>query len=105
MTAASPNNPIDIAELLAFYASAGVDEALEDAPVNRFADARPKQAARAPAPAAPVRESRPQERQASQPSLGSGRAPERPAPPPGLDASHVPDAPARTMPATAAVPD
>ncbi|TIS06025.1 MAG: uracil-DNA glycosylase, partial [Mesorhizobium sp.] len=44
MTAASPNNPIDIAELLAFYASAGVDEALEDTPVNRFAEAKPKQA-------------------------------------------------------------
>ncbi|MET3591155.1 MULTISPECIES: uracil-DNA glycosylase [Mesorhizobium] len=105
MTAASPNNPIDIAELLAFYASAGVDEPLEDTPVNRFAEARPKQTERAPAQAAPVRESRPPERHASQPSLGSGRVPERPAPPPGLDASHVPDAPARTMPATAAVPD
>ncbi|TIV69174.1 MAG: uracil-DNA glycosylase, partial [Mesorhizobium sp.] len=29
MTATSFNNPFDIAELLAFYASAGVDEALE----------------------------------------------------------------------------
>ena len=30
MTAASPNNRPDIADLLAFYASAGVDEALEE---------------------------------------------------------------------------
>ncbi|TIN33922.1 MAG: uracil-DNA glycosylase, partial [Mesorhizobium sp.] len=59
MTAASPNNPIDIAELLAFYASAGVDEALEDTPVNRFAEAKPKQAERAPAQAATARESMP----------------------------------------------
>ncbi|TIW18416.1 MAG: uracil-DNA glycosylase, partial [Mesorhizobium sp.] len=48
MTAASPNNPIDIAELLAFYASTGVDEALEDAPINRFAEAKPRQAERVP---------------------------------------------------------
>ncbi|WFP62057.1 uracil-DNA glycosylase family protein [Mesorhizobium sp. WSM4904] len=105
MTAASPNNPIDIAELLAFYAGAGVDEALEDAPVNRFAEARPKQAERAPAPVAPVREKRPQERGAAEPSLDAGRASARPAPSLGLDASGIPDAPARPMPATAAVPD
>jgi len=52
MTAASPNNRPDLADLLAFYASAGVDEALEDQPVNRFAEA-PKPAERAPT-AAPV---------------------------------------------------
>ncbi|MDX8512274.1 uracil-DNA glycosylase [Mesorhizobium captivum] len=105
MTAASPNNPIDIAELLAFYASAGVDDALEDAPINRFAEVQPKPTERALTQAAPVRESRPTERQASQPSLYAGRTPERPTSSPGLDASHVPDAPARMMPATAAVPD
>ena len=102
MTAASPNNPIDIAELLAFYASSGVDEALEDAPINRFAEPRAKQTERRPAPA---RESRPQERQAAEPSLDAGRAPERRAPPPGLDASSIPDAPTRPTLATAAVPD
>ncbi|MEI9419365.1 uracil-DNA glycosylase, partial [Mesorhizobium sp. Cs1321R2N1] len=48
MTAASPNHPVDFADLLAFYASAGVDEALEDAPVNRFAEAAPKPAERMP---------------------------------------------------------
>ncbi|RWC32590.1 MAG: uracil-DNA glycosylase [Mesorhizobium sp.] len=47
MTATSPNNRPDIADLLAFYASVGVDEALEDQPVNRFAVA-PKPMERAP---------------------------------------------------------
>ncbi|RUW17361.1 uracil-DNA glycosylase, partial [Mesorhizobium sp. M1E.F.Ca.ET.041.01.1.1] len=102
MTAASPNTPIDIAELLAFYASAGVDEALEDAPINRFAEVRPKQAERAPAPAAPVRESRLQERQSSGPD--ANRTAERQPSSPGLDASGIPDAPARPM-AAATVPD
>jgi uracil-DNA glycosylase family 4 len=48
MTAASPNNRSDLADLLAFYASAGVDEALEEKPVNRFAESGPKPAERAP---------------------------------------------------------
>jgi uracil-DNA glycosylase family 4 len=48
MTAASPNNRPDIADLLAFYASVGVDEALEDQPVNRFAEVAPKPVERAP---------------------------------------------------------
>ena len=55
MTAVSPNNRPDIADLLAFYASAGVDEALEEQPVNRFAEAS-KLAERAPTAAAPGRE-------------------------------------------------
>ncbi|AZO58891.1 MAG: uracil-DNA glycosylase [Mesorhizobium sp.] len=105
MTAASPNNPIDIAELLAFYASAGVDEALEDTPVNRFAEAKPKQAERAPAQAATARESMPLERPASEPGLEAGRAAERPAASTGLDASQVPDAPRRPTLTTATVPD
>ncbi|TRC74244.1 uracil-DNA glycosylase [Mesorhizobium sp. WSM4307] len=89
MTAASPNSPTDIADILAFYASAGVDEALEDAPVNRFAEAAPRPVERAPALVAPPPEE---------------KAPERPAAPPGLDASKVPDAPpARSSVAT--VPD
>lgn len=101
MTAASPNTPADIAELLAFYASAGVDEALEDAPINRFAEARPKQVERTTAPAAPARESRPQDRPAAAP--GPGSTPERSPAAPGLDVSRIPDAPARPM--AAAVPD
>ncbi|TPN70720.1 uracil-DNA glycosylase [Mesorhizobium sp. B1-1-1] len=83
MTAASPNSRPDIAELLAFYASAGVDEALEDAPVNRFAEAAPKPAERMPA-AAP----------------SDSRAPERPAQP-RLDASAVPNAPPARPPISA----
>ncbi|WP_179296330.1 MULTISPECIES: uracil-DNA glycosylase [unclassified Mesorhizobium] len=89
MTAASPNSPTDIADILAFYASAGVDEALEDGPVNRFAEAAPRPVERAPALVAPPPEE---------------KAPERPAAPPRLDASKVPDAPpARSS--VAAVPD
>ena len=49
MTATSPNNRPDIRELLAFYASAGVDEALEDEPVNRFAEPVQRPPERAPA--------------------------------------------------------
>jgi uracil-DNA glycosylase family 4 len=103
MTAASPNTPADIAELLAFYASAGVDEALEDAPINRFVEARPKQVDRTAAPAAPARESRPQERPAAAPGPRPGSTPERSPAAPGLDVSRIPDAPARPM--AAAVPD
>ncbi|MGB3834869.1 MAG: uracil-DNA glycosylase, partial [Mesorhizobium sp.] len=35
----APNKATEIRALLAFYAEAGVDEALDDAPVNRFAEA------------------------------------------------------------------
>ncbi len=108
MTAASPNTPAEIAELLAFYASAGVDDALEDAPINRFAEVKPKQAPPRPAeraPTAPPRESRPESRPApAQAAPERTNALEAPSQVPGLDASNIPDAPAR-MPATAAVPD
>ncbi|MBZ9694740.1 MULTISPECIES: uracil-DNA glycosylase family protein [unclassified Mesorhizobium] len=87
MTAASPNNPVDLADLLAFYASAGVDEALEDAPVNRFAEAVPKPAERTPAAA-------PRESKVPEPAAG----------PPRLDGRALPDAPA-PRPPTSAVPD
>ncbi|CAN7439259.1 uracil-DNA glycosylase [Mesorhizobium amorphae] len=91
MTAASPINRSDLADLLAFYASAGVDDALEDAPVNRFAEAAPKPAERAPMAAAPARENVQQQ----PPS-----APSRP------DMSRLPDAPPARAPAGAAtVPD
>ena len=53
MTAVSRDNRPDIAELLAFYASAGVDEALEEEPLNRFAEAASKPPERAPATVAP----------------------------------------------------
>ncbi|MFA6157259.1 uracil-DNA glycosylase [Mesorhizobium sp.] len=50
MTAAFPDNRPDLADLLAFYASVGVDEALEEQPVNRFADAAPRPAERTQPP-------------------------------------------------------
>ncbi|MER8485691.1 uracil-DNA glycosylase [Mesorhizobium sp. M1322] len=53
MTAVSRDNRFDIADLLAFYASAGVDEALEEGPVNRFAEAASKPPERAPATVVP----------------------------------------------------
>ncbi|CCV05605.1 conserved hypothetical protein [Mesorhizobium metallidurans STM 2683] len=89
MTAAFPNNPNDIADLLAFYASAGVDEALEEAPVNRFAEMTPKPPR--PEATAPARET---------------PAPRPPAQQPRPDMSRLPDAPpARVSSATATVPD
>jgi uracil-DNA glycosylase family 4 len=48
MTAVSRDTRPDIADLLAFYASAGVDEALEEEPVNRLAEAASKPPERAP---------------------------------------------------------
>ncbi|TPI40728.1 uracil-DNA glycosylase [Mesorhizobium sp. B3-1-6] len=106
MTAASPSTPAEIADLLAFYASAGVDEALEDAPVNRFAEAAAKSVERRAAertPAAPPRDPKSESRPA--PGRGPERpqSPEPPTPSSGLDARNIPDAPAR-MPA-ATVPD
>ncbi|TPK93211.1 uracil-DNA glycosylase [Mesorhizobium sp. B2-4-12] len=104
MTATAPNTPAEVAELLAFYASTGVDEALEDTPINRFAEAsRPKQSERAPAPVAPAHENRPQERPSLAPRGDQSRAAGQQTASPGLDASKVPDAPARTV--AAAVPD
>jgi uracil-DNA glycosylase family 4 len=53
MTAVSRDNRPEIAELLAFYASAGVDEALEEEPLNRFAEAASKPPERGPATVTP----------------------------------------------------
>ena len=106
MTAASPSTPAEIAELLAFYASAGVDEALEDAPINRFAEAAARSAERRPAeraPAALPRESRPESRPVFEQAAERAQAAQPPAPSSGLDARNIPDAPSR-MPA-ATVPD
>ena len=105
MTAASPTSAADIAELLAFYASAGVDEALEDAPVNRFAEAAAKSAERRPAERAPAvqhREVRPESRSTPEQAPERAETPNPPAPLSGLDASNIPDAPARVP---AVVPD
>ena len=63
MTAASRDHRADLRDILAFYAEAGVDEALADEPANRFAatETKPVQAAarapaQAPITAAPARE-------------------------------------------------
>lgn len=93
MTAASRENRHDIADLLAFYASAGVDEALEEAPVNRFAEAASKPPERAPATVTP-----PTGGSAALPrstSMSRAERSERP------DAAPV----ARAQTATATVPD
>ncbi|RUW62410.1 uracil-DNA glycosylase [Mesorhizobium sp. M7A.F.Ca.US.008.03.1.1] len=77
MTAASPTNRPDIADLLAFYASVGVDEALEDQPVNRFAEAAPKPMERAPT-AAPSGDSAAPQRSASMSRSETGDRPSAP---------------------------
>ncbi|AZN98982.1 uracil-DNA glycosylase [Mesorhizobium sp. M9A.F.Ca.ET.002.03.1.2] len=92
MTAVSRDNRPDIAELLAFYASAGVDEGLEDEPVNRFAEVASKPPEQAPATATP-------------PTGGSAALP-RSTSVSRAEMSERPVAvPARAQPATATVPD
>lgn len=49
MTPSSSSRPLDLRELLAFYADAGVDEALTEEPVNRFAQAEGRAAPTRPA--------------------------------------------------------
>ena len=89
MTAASPNSPTEIADILAFYASAGVDEALEDAAGEPLRRGGTEAVERAPAQAAP-----PSRRRRRRTASGSARA----------GSSNVPDAPpARSS--VAAVPD
>ncbi|TKB42840.1 MAG: uracil-DNA glycosylase, partial [Mesorhizobium sp.] len=91
MTAAPHNSRADLAELLAFYASAGVDEALEEQPVNRFAEARPP--VRVPAAAAmPAGENAAPQRSTSVSRAEMG---ERPNTAPAM----------RTSPAMSTVPD
>jgi DNA polymerase len=51
MTAVSPNARIDLRDLLAFYAEAGVDEPLNEEPVDRFAQSAAPLPAKAPRPA------------------------------------------------------
>jgi uracil-DNA glycosylase len=65
MTSGSPHDPAEIQALLTFYAEAGVDAALHEAPVDRFAETRAMAEAAARERAA-VRQ--------------LGRDPERPAP-------------------------
>ncbi|CAM5501841.1 DNA polymerase [Aquamicrobium terrae] len=70
----TPDNAIDTRALLAFYAEAGVDEALDEAPVNRFAEAAPQpsppaaaQPAAARAAAVPIAQAAPRPAQAAVP--------------------------------------
>lgn len=89
MTAASPTNRPDISDLLAFYASVGVDEALEDQPVNRFAEVAPKPVERAPT-AAPSGDIAAPQRSTT---MSRGEAGDRPSAPPVARATSaaVPD--------------
>ncbi len=57
----------NLRELLHFYAEAGVDTPLEDAPVNRFAQADVKRPAAAPPAAARAPMPQPQPRQETTP--------------------------------------
>lgn len=50
MTAVSSSSRIDLGDLLAFYADAGVDEALNDEPIDRFAQTAATSQASAPKP-------------------------------------------------------
>jgi DNA polymerase len=76
MTAPSPNIWSGLRDLLAFYADAGADEPLDDAPVDRFApSAAPQPKAAARPGAVPGREP------TSRPSAPPGPAVPRPAPP------------------------
>lgn len=59
MSAATPDSIADIHALLAFYAEAGVDEALDGMPANRFEERAP-QPRPVDLPAAEVQEHRPQ---------------------------------------------
>lgn len=88
MTFASLNDRPGLRELLAFYADAGVDEPLNEEPVNRFAKLaveKPEQASAA-VPASPGQESE----TASRPIFGRENQ-TRDAPPPRPIISTVPD--------------
>lgn len=87
-----PQNPAELHELLAFYMEAGVDEALSEQPVDRFAEAAQAQSA-ARAAAAPEQVPSPDRRHQS--TGARAFAENNPAAQPS----------AQRIPATAAVPD
>ncbi len=70
----------NLRELLHFYAEAGVDTPLEDAPVDRFSQVEAKRAVAPPAPASrPSQQQRPERLAASQPTppvLGKATVPD-----------------------------
>lgn len=94
MTAASQNNLPDLRDLLAFYASAGVDDALEDTPVNRFAEAAARPQPQARGEAAPQQATVDGAAKLQPPTFTRGGSDEPPKAPP-----------VSQPPATATVPD
>lgn len=88
MNAAPSHNRSDFYELLAFYAEAGVDEALNEEPADRFAEAARAQSAASVA----------------QQSPSADRRPQSSSPPTFAESSTIPSS-AQRVPATAAVPD
>lgn len=73
MVAASPNNRPDLQDLLAFYAEAGVDEPLDDEPVDRFRQSAPKQQPATSPPAGTARTEREALRSEAAPSAAGSR--------------------------------
>lgn len=76
----SGTQSLDLRDLLAFYAAAGVDDALADEPIDRFVESAQRQQQSAPpveasTPAPKSRENAPQ-----RPSAAMANAPSRPAP-------------------------
>ncbi|WP_054308848.1 uracil-DNA glycosylase [Mesorhizobium sp. 1M-11] len=93
MNAPSPQNTPELHELLAFYMEAGVDEALTEEPVDRFAEAAQ---IRSPARAASAPE---------QPSSSPDRRNQSAGAPAFAENNPAAPPPAQRVPAAAAVPD
>jgi len=87
MTAASPDHRADLRDILAFYAEAGVDEALAEEPADRFA-AVVSRPAQMPEPSA---RAEPGQSQSRPPAPAQTENPPRPAPTPARPAAAVPD--------------
>jgi DNA polymerase len=73
MTAASPNARIDLGDLLAFYAESGVDEPLNEGPVDRFAQSVRPERIPASAPTAAEPKARPQPASPARPMPAASR--------------------------------
>ncbi|WP_180375596.1 uracil-DNA glycosylase [Mesorhizobium sp. 8] len=87
MTAASPDHRADLRDILAFYAEAGVDEALAEEPVDCFA-AVASRPAQMPEPSVRAESGLPTTRP---PARARTENPPRPAPAPARPAAAVPD--------------
>lgn len=84
MASISGNERPDLRDLLAFYAAAGVDEALADDPIDRFAESAARQAAAAP-------QARAAQPDFARPGAPAGNDRAAPPPPPRPVAAAVPD--------------